>query len=90
MTENTETTLLGVLVITLLVLTYWGVGVENKRNYNIAQKFILMQSCKNPHYKGNKVKYIKQFYQNRTMELALENGQRLTLPYDQVMNILCE
>jgi hypothetical protein len=90
MTDNAKTYIIGALVLALLILSYWGIMQENKRNYNIAQKFISIQTCKHPYYNGVGVKYLKQTYKNGTVELGFENGDKLTLTQDQVMNILCK
>jgi hypothetical protein len=80
---------MGAAVSVLLALAVWGT-INDKTEYNIAQKLISLQNCKNPHYKGMKVKYIKQMAWHAPIELGFDDNSKITLPYEQVMNILCE
>lgn len=84
-----QTSLMALVTLALIVLAILG-ALNDKYEYHVAQKFISLQNCKEPTYKGQKVKYIKQFYEQHTMEIGLDNGDKLTLPYDQVMHILCK
>ena len=89
MTNAFKESALLVLVLGLSARAGWGYYTD-KHAYLVAQRFIQLNNCKNPHYEGRKVKYIKQFYEQHTMELGFDNGETLTLTDDQVMNILCE
>lgn len=88
MKESTVTKILGVIVIGFLALGVWG-SINDKHQYVIAQKAIALQHCKNPYYEGIRIKYIKQLYRDGTVELGFENGAKLTLTQDQILNILC-
>ncbi len=86
---NIGTMTMAIVVLGLMSLSIWGT-VNDKSEYTAAQKFIELRNCKNPYYGDVRVKYIKQFYEQRTMELGFEDGRTLVLPYSQVMNILCK
>ncbi len=89
MKANRGTIILGIVVLALIVLSTTSY-VHDKTEYNISQKFIEIRGCIRPTYNGQRVKYVKQASPRADIEIGLYNGDKLTLPYTQIMNILCK